>query len=172
MVALTPATTQHSSSSASARSGPGAADVADPKGIRTLFDAAERHYGRLDVLVHSVAGFVRGPLTAATDRDYLHTFSLNARATFVALREAGRAMRDGGQIVFISSAATRVDPQGEALYAASKAAGEHLVRGAARELGARRLTVNSVLPEHHRRRRPVLTHPFTRPRSTPRDPPE
>ncbi|MES9607592.1 SDR family oxidoreductase [Actinomadura sp. NPDC000929] len=122
------------------------ADTADPAELRTLFDAAEHHYGRLDVLVHNAAGFVRGPLTAATDRDYQHAFSLNAHATFVALREAGRTMRDGGRIVFISSAATRVNPQGEALYAASKAAGEHLVRAVAREFGARGITVNSVLP--------------------------
>jgi 3-oxoacyl-[acyl-carrier protein] reductase len=122
------------------------ADTADPEELRTLFDAAEHHYGRLDVLVHNAAGFVRGPLTAATDRDYLHAFSLNAHATFVALREAGRNMRDGGRIVFISSAATRINPQGEALYAASKAAGEHLVRTVARELGVRGITVNSVLP--------------------------
>ncbi|TDD28079.1 SDR family oxidoreductase [Actinomadura sp. KC06] len=122
------------------------ADAADPTELRTLLDAAEHHYGGLDVLVHNAAGFVRTPLTAATDGDYAHTFSLNAQATFVALREAGRRMRDGGRIVFISSIVTRIDPPGEALYAASKAAGEHLIRTFAREIGPRGITVNSVLP--------------------------
>jgi 3-oxoacyl-[acyl-carrier protein] reductase len=122
------------------------ADAADPAELRTLLDSAEHHYGGLDVLVHNAAGFVRGPLAAATDGDYGHAFSLNAQATFIALSEAGRRMRDGGRIVFISSAATRINPPGEALYAASKAAGEHLVRTFAREIGPRGITVNSVLP--------------------------
>ncbi|MFI0451928.1 SDR family oxidoreductase [Actinomadura sp. 6N118] len=122
------------------------ADAADPGEFRMLLDAAEQHYGGLDVLVHNAAGFVRSPLAAATDSDYEHAFSLNAQATFVALREAGHRMRDSGRIVFISSVATRFNPPGEALYAASKAAGEHLVRTFAREIGSRGITVNSVLP--------------------------
>ena len=122
------------------------ADAASPEELRTLFDAAEHHYGGLDVLVHNAAGFVRGPLSTATNGDYAHAFSLNTHATFVALREAGREMRDSGRIIFISSAATRTSPPGEALYAASKAAGEQLARTFARELGARGITVNSVLP--------------------------
>lgn len=122
------------------------ADAADPEELRTLLDAAEHHFGGLDVLVHNAAGFVRGPLADATDGDFGNAFSLNARATFVALREAGHRMRDNGRIVFISSAATRLSPPGEALYAASKAAGEQLVRTFAREVGTRGITVNSVLP--------------------------
>ena len=122
------------------------ADAANPHELRTLFDAAEHRYGGLDVLVHNAAGFVGGPLSTATEDDYVHAFSLNAHATFLALREAGLKMRDGGRIVFISSAVTRLNPPEQALYAASKAAGEHLARTVARELGARRITVNSVLP--------------------------
>jgi 3-oxoacyl-[acyl-carrier protein] reductase len=122
------------------------ADAADSGQLRTLLDAAEHHYGGLDVLVHNAAGFVRGPLAEAADGDYERTFSLNAWATFAALREAGRRMRDGGRVVFISSVATRLGPPGEALYAASKAAGEQLIRAYAREAGARGITVNSVLP--------------------------
>jgi 3-oxoacyl-[acyl-carrier protein] reductase len=121
-------------------------DAADPAGLGSLFDAAEQHFGGLDVLVHNAAGFVRGPLAAAADDDYGQTFGLNARATFVALREAGRRMRDGGRIVFVSSVVTRMSPPGEALYAASKAAGEQLVRAFAREVGSRGITVNNVLP--------------------------
>jgi 3-oxoacyl-[acyl-carrier protein] reductase len=122
------------------------ADASDVAGVASLFDAAERQFGGIDVLVLNAAGFVRGPLTEAADDDYGRTFGLNAHATFVALREAGRRMRDGGRIVFVSSAATRLGPPGEALYAASKAAGEHLVLGFAREVGSRGITVNAVLP--------------------------
>jgi 3-oxoacyl-[acyl-carrier protein] reductase len=98
------------------------------------------------VLVHNAFGFVTGPLAAATNGDYEHTFTGNAQATFVALREAARRMRDGGRIVFMSSTATRMNTPESALYAASKAAGEQLVRVFAQEVGPRGITVNSVLP--------------------------
>ena len=122
------------------------ADAGEPGELRALLDAAERHYGGLDVLVHNAAGFVHGPLADATDDDYELVFALNARATFVALREAGHRVRDGGRVVFVSTAATRLSPPTGALYAASKSAGEQLVRTFAREVGARGITVNSVLP--------------------------
>ncbi|MFE3203036.1 SDR family NAD(P)-dependent oxidoreductase [Embleya sp. NPDC059237] len=75
---------------------------------RALIDAAAQHYGGLDVLVHNAAGLVRGPLADAADDDYAHVFDLNARATFVALRGAGRRKHDGGRIVYVSSVATKL----------------------------------------------------------------
>ncbi|WP_435876015.1 SDR family oxidoreductase [Nonomuraea fuscirosea] len=55
-------------------------------------------------------------------------------------------MRDGGRIVIVSSGAVVAAPPGVGPYAASKAAGDVLVQTAARELGPRGITVNSVLP--------------------------
>jgi 3-oxoacyl-[acyl-carrier protein] reductase len=115
------------------------ADTTNPEELRALLDAAENNFGGLDVLVHNAWGFVRARLLAAADDDYYRqAFALNTQATFVALSEAARRMRDDGRIVFISSQVTRTSPPGRALYAASKAVGEQLV--------ARGITVNSVLP--------------------------
>jgi 3-oxoacyl-[acyl-carrier protein] reductase len=123
------------------------ADTTNPEELRALLDAAENNFGGLDVLVHNAWGFVRARLLAAADDDYYRqAFALNTQATFVALSEAARRMRDDGRIVFISSQVTRTSPPGRALYAASKAVGEQLVRTLAREVGARGITVNSVLP--------------------------
>ena len=122
------------------------ANAADPAELRALLDVAEQCYGGLDVLVHNAGGFVRGALDNATDEQYRQAFALNAHATFLSLREAGHRMSDGGRIVFISSVATRLSPPDQALFAASKAAGEQLVRSYAREVGARGITVNNILP--------------------------
>jgi 3-oxoacyl-[acyl-carrier protein] reductase len=122
------------------------ADVADPVGLVSLFDAAERHFGGLDVLVHNAAGFARGPLAGAADHDYGHTFGLNARATFVALREAGRRMRDGGRIVVISSVHYVMPFPTMGVYGATKQAVGLLVGVMAREWARDGITVNHVGP--------------------------
>jgi 3-oxoacyl-[acyl-carrier protein] reductase len=122
------------------------ADVSDPKQLRAVFDATDQHYGGLDVFVHNAPGFAGGPLAAASDEEYQRTFDVNSRATFMALRESAQRIRDGGRIVFISSSVTRASIPGLGLYSASKAAGEQLVRTFAREIAARGVTVNSVLP--------------------------
>jgi 3-oxoacyl-[acyl-carrier protein] reductase len=122
------------------------ADVADPKQLRSLFDAAEQQFSGLDILVHN-AGIARfSSIAQATDEDFDVLFSTNTRSTFVALREAAHRLRDGGRVVVISSAVTAVHPVRSGVYAASKAAGEELARVLAQELGSRRITVNNVLP--------------------------
>jgi 3-oxoacyl-[acyl-carrier protein] reductase len=122
------------------------ADVADSGQLRSLFDAAERSFGGLDILVNNVGTARFSAIAAASDEDFDVMFATNAKATFVALREAANRLRDGGRIVVISSGVTVANRPASGLYAASKAAGEHMVRALARELGPREITVNSVLP--------------------------
>ncbi|MFF3504275.1 glucose 1-dehydrogenase [Streptomyces sp. NPDC003247] len=122
------------------------ADVSDPEELRGLFEMAERSYGGLDLLVGNVGVARFAPLADATDEDFELMFTTNTRATFMALREAARRLRDGGRIVVVSSGAAVTARPASGLYAASKAAGDLLVRTAAKELGPRGITVNSVLP--------------------------
>jgi 3-oxoacyl-[acyl-carrier protein] reductase len=122
------------------------ADVTDTRQLVGLFDAAERHYGGVDIVIGN-AGVTRiSPIAEATDEDYELVFSTNSRATFTLLREAARRVRDGGRVVVISSGLTVARRRGYGIYAASKAAGQELVRYLAAELGSRAITVNSVLP--------------------------
>lgn len=122
------------------------ADVSDPAQLRGLFDSVDQHYGGLDVLVHNVGVARFSSIADATDEDYELMFATNTRPTFVALREAANRLRAGGRIVVISSGVTVISPPARGVYAASKAAGEQLVRVLAKEVGPRGITVNSVLP--------------------------
>src|SRR3981189_2982663 len=63
------------------------ADVTDADELRDLFEAAERHYGGLDIVVSNVGIARFGPLAEFTDEDYELIFTTNARATFWTLRE-------------------------------------------------------------------------------------
>ena len=122
------------------------ADVTDADELRDLFEAAERHYGGLDIVVSNVGIARFGPLAEFTDEDYELIFTTNTRATFWTLREAANRVRDNGRIVVISSVAAAMHGPNSAVYGASKAAGDALVRALAKELGPRGTTVNSVLP--------------------------
>ncbi|MCV7420580.1 SDR family oxidoreductase [Mycobacterium yunnanensis] len=121
------------------------ADVADPDQLRRLFDTTLERYGRLDVVVSNAGIGHHGPIAQTSDAVFDAVFATNARATFVAIKQAAQHLSDGGRIIVISRAS--LPPrQGGGLYAASKAAGDALVRTAAQELGPRQITVNSVRP--------------------------
>lgn len=72
--------------------------------------------------------------------------AVNTRAVFVLMREAATRLGDGGRIVNISTVNTVAPNAAVAVHAASKAAVEQFTACAARELGPRGITVNSVSP--------------------------
>lgn len=123
-----------------------AADAADPDQLRALVDQAERHFGGLDVVVGNAGAARFGPIADTSDQDFELMFHANARATFQLLRIAAARIRDGGRIVVVSSAVTATFSPGAGVFAASKAAGDQLVRVLAHELGHRSVTVNAVRP--------------------------
>ena len=119
------------------------ADLAEPGAIGELLAAAEE----LDILVaNAAAQFVPTPIADVTDEEYDRIFAVNAKATFHALRHAARHMRDHGRIITISTLNTTVAAPGGSLYVGSKGAVEQFSAVAAKELGARGITVNTVSP--------------------------
>ncbi|MCC2333566.1 SDR family oxidoreductase [Cellulomonas wangsupingiae] len=122
------------------------ADVADEAAVAALFDAAERHFGGVDVVVNAAGVMVLAPVAdidlVALDR--MHR--TNVRGTFVVGQQAARRVRGGGAIINVSTSVTRLSTPGYAAYAASKAAVEALSLVLARELRGRDVTVNAVAP--------------------------
>jgi len=119
------------------------ADSAD----RAALTAAVAAQGPLDVLVIN-AGVVEFGDPLELDADAIdRMIDINVRAPYHAAVEAGRTMKDGGRILVIgSNAADRVPFAGVAGYAMTKAAMQGMVRGLARDFGARGITVNIVQP--------------------------
>lgn len=122
------------------------ADVADPAQLRGLFQTTAEHFGGIDAFVGNAAASITSPIADMADDDFDHMWRTNTRATFIALRESARRVRDGGRVIIISSGAVVALNPATGPYAATKAAGDALVQVAAKELGQRGITVNSVLP--------------------------
>lgn len=123
------------------------ADAADPASLKNAIDGVAKRFGRLDILVNS-AGVLRiGPVDQFSLEDFDQTLAVNVRAVFVAAKAAVEHMGDGGRVINIGSTnAVRMPFAGGAAYAMSKAALTGLVKGLARDLGPRGITVNNVSP--------------------------
>lgn len=121
-------------------------DLAAPATPSLLFDAAERAFGGVDVLVNNAGVMELGPLAEMTDAAFARQMSINLESVFRSMREAARRLRDGGRIVNFSSSVVGLYQPGYSVYAATKAAVEALTHILAKELGGRRITVNAVAP--------------------------
>ncbi|MBG6082853.1 SDR family oxidoreductase [Rubrivivax gelatinosus] len=123
------------------------ADGNEPASLTQAIDGVADRYGRLDILVNSAGVLTLAPLEQFTLADFDRTVAVNIRSVFVATQAAARHMKDGGRIVNIGSTnAQRMPFAGGAPYAMSKAALVGLVKGLARDLGPRGITVNNVSP--------------------------
>jgi 3-oxoacyl-[acyl-carrier protein] reductase len=123
-----------------------AADVTDSAAVRRLFADAETAFGPPDVLVANAGMPGFGSVDETTDDDFDRVFAAPTRGMFTLLQEGARRLRDGGRIVVISSGAAVSPGPGGALYGAAKGAIDYWAAVLAKELGARGVTVNSVMP--------------------------
>jgi 3-oxoacyl-[acyl-carrier protein] reductase len=123
------------------------ADSADARAVQTAVERAVNELGGIDILVNNAGVLALGPVDDLTLADFDRTFAVNVRAVFVATQAAVKHMKEGGRIINIGSCnADRMPFQGGAAYAMSKSALHGLVKGLARDLGARGITVNNVQP--------------------------
>ncbi len=122
------------------------ADLARPDQIRGMFEGTLQMYERLDILVNNAATATFGPLADVTEEQFDALFAVNVKGVFFAMQEAARRMSDGGRIVNISSGVTILGAPQATLYGGSKGAVEQFTQAAAKELGPRGITVNTVSP--------------------------
>ncbi|PWJ94771.1 3-oxoacyl-[acyl-carrier protein] reductase [Mesorhizobium loti] len=122
------------------------ADIADPNGLAALFDAGEKAFGGIDILVNNAGIMKTSPIAQADDASFDTQIAINLGGVFRGMREGARRIRDGGRIVNFSSSVVGLYQRGYGVYAATKAGVEAMTHILAKELGARRVTVNAVAP--------------------------
>jgi 3-oxoacyl-[acyl-carrier protein] reductase len=124
-----------------------AADVADPKAVDALVDAAVERFGRLDIAVANAGILRRAPLAELTDERWDEMLAVDLTGVLRLLRAAARRMTGGGAMVAVSSIAGGVYGWGDhAHYAAAKSGVLGLVRSLGVELAPRGIRVNAVIP--------------------------
>ncbi len=123
------------------------ADSADAEALVAAVERTEEELGAIDILVHNAGIASMAPVEAFELAEFDRTVAINLRAVFVATQAAVKHMKTGGRIVTIGSCnADRMPFIGGAVYAMSKAGLVGLVKGLARDLGARGITINNIQP--------------------------
>jgi 3-oxoacyl-[acyl-carrier protein] reductase len=122
------------------------ADVGDAQAVRAMFDATEKKFGGVDVLVNNAGVMTLAKLGDATDAEFDRQINVNLKGTFNTLREAAKHLRDGGRIVNFSTSVVGLKLESYGVYAATKAAVETLTAILSKEMRGRGITVNAVAP--------------------------
>ena len=122
------------------------ADVSKPVEVARMFDAAEKEFGGVDVLVNN-AGIMTLSSIATTDDDtFDRLVAVNLKGTFNGLREAAKRLRTGGRIINFSTSVIGLRLETYGVYAATKSAIETLTAILSKELRGRSITVNAIAP--------------------------
>jgi 3-oxoacyl-[acyl-carrier protein] reductase len=123
------------------------ANVAKKAEIERLFAETNKTFGRLDILINNAGIYQGQPVGEITEENFHKHFDLNVLGLILASQEALKYFGpEGGAIVNISSVVSTLSPPGIAVYSATKSAVDNLTRTFAKELGARKIRVNSVNP--------------------------
>jgi 3-oxoacyl-[acyl-carrier protein] reductase len=123
------------------------ANLANPGDVARLFAEAHRVFGRLDILVNNAGVYEFRPIDAVTEDHFHKHFDLNVLGLLLASKEAAKAFGpEGGSIINIGSGVSRITPPNSAVYSATKGAVDAITGVLAKELGARKVRVNSINP--------------------------
>jgi NAD(P)-dependent dehydrogenase (short-subunit alcohol dehydrogenase family) len=130
-----------------------AADLSTPEAATTLAAELKAREPRLHVLVNNAGRTWGAPLESFPDKAWAGVMAVNVQGPFTLVREllpllaAGAVHEDPARVINIGSlAGLRAEPLSAYSYAASKAAIHQLSRVLAKDLAARHITVNSVIP--------------------------
>ena len=123
------------------------ADAVDQNAVRSAVDATAREFSKIEILVNNAGVLALGAIANFPVDDFEKALSVNVRSVFTATQETLRHMPDGGRIITIGSVnSDRMPFEGGSVYALTKGAVASFTKGLARDLGARRITVNNIQP--------------------------
>ena len=122
-------------------------DVAKAADVKKIFAETKQAFGRLDILVNNAGVYNLLPLEEVTEEDFHRHFNINVLGLLLATQEAAKLFGDaGGSVINIGSVVSRLNPPNSVVYTATKGAVDAVTRVLAKELGPRKIRVNSINP--------------------------
>jgi len=122
-------------------------DVAKAADVQRIFAETKKAFGQLDVLVNNAGVYQFTPLEDITEDQFHRQFNTNVLGLLLSTQEAAKHFGpDGGSVINIGSTVTAVNPPASSIYTATKGAVDSITHVLAKELGARKIRVNSINP--------------------------
>ena len=122
-------------------------DVAKAADVEKIFAATKQAFGRLDILVNNAGVYNLLPLEEVTEGDFHRHFNINVLGLLLATKEAAKLFGDeGGSVINIGSVVSDLNLPNTVVYTATKGAVDAVTRVLAKELGPRKIRVNSINP--------------------------
>jgi 3-oxoacyl-[acyl-carrier protein] reductase len=122
------------------------ADVSKTAGAQAIVSAAIAAFGRIDILVNNSGVYEFGPLATVSEMQFHKMFDINVLGLLLVTQAASAHLGEGASIINIGSDVTAITPPQTAVYTASKGAVDAITGVLARELGPRKIRVNTVSP--------------------------
>jgi 3-oxoacyl-[acyl-carrier protein] reductase len=123
------------------------ADVAKSADIDKLFVESKKAFGALDILVNNAGIYEFSPIEGVTEDSFHKQFNLNVLGLILSSQAAVKHFGPtGGNIINISSVVSKITPPNASVYSATKAAVDAVTKSLAKELGPKRIRVNSINP--------------------------
>jgi 3-oxoacyl-[acyl-carrier protein] reductase len=122
-------------------------NVALAKDVEYIFAETKKEYDRLDILVNNAGIYEMVPLEQTTEESFHKQFNINVLGLILATKEAVKHLGpEGGSIINIGSVVSRITPPNSVVYSATKGAVDAVTGVLAKELGPRKIRVNSLNP--------------------------
>ena len=121
-------------------------DVSKADEAKGIIDAAIKNYGRLDILVNNSGVYEFAPLEAITVESFHKMFDINVLGLLLTTQAAAKHLGEGASIINIGSGVSRLTPPNTAVYTGTKGAVDGVTGVLARELGPKKIRVNSINP--------------------------
>ena len=121
-------------------------DVSKAAEAQGLIAAAIKNYGRLDILVNNSGVYEFSPIESVTEDSFHRLFNINVLGVLLTTQAAVKHLGEGGSIINIGSGVSRITPPNSAVYTGTKGALDAITGVLARELGPKKIRVNSINP--------------------------
>ncbi|HEY1758683.1 MAG TPA: glucose 1-dehydrogenase [Bryobacteraceae bacterium] len=121
-------------------------DVSKSAEAQGIVDAAIKNYGRLDILVNNSGVYEFAPIEGVTEDSFHKLFNVNVLGLLLTTQAAVKHLSEGASIINIGSAVSSINPPASVVYTATKAAIDAVTSVLSKELGAKKIRVNSINP--------------------------
>jgi len=122
-------------------------DFSKKEDIGRVFAEVKKNFGRLDTLVNNAGVYTFTPLDQVTTEDFHRIFNLNVLGLLLASKESLKYFGpEGGSIINIGSVVSSLTPPQSSIYTATKGAVDAITHVLAKELGPKKIRVNSINP--------------------------